>query len=66
MDAGNQFAPNGMAVEKSGVSKIENFPSTGYSIIKADSMEEAVELTKGCPLLKSDKAAVRVYEAMPM
>jgi len=66
MDPGNMFADNGMAVEKSGVSKIENYPATGYTIVKANTMEEAVELAKGCPLLKSDKNAVRVYEAMPM
>lgn len=66
MDPGNMFAGNGMAVEKSGANKIENYPATGYTIIKADSMEEAVEMAKGCPLLSSDKNAVRVYEAMPM
>jgi len=66
MDAGNPFGGNGMAVEKSGVSKIENFPCTGYTIVKADNMEEAVEIAKGCPLMKSDKTAVRVYEALPM
>lgn len=66
MDAGNPFNSNGMAVEKSGVTKIENFPSTGYTIINADSMEDAVEIAKGCPLLASNKTAVRVYEALPM
>jgi hypothetical protein len=55
-----------MAVEKSGVSKIENHPSTGYSIVKAASMDEAVELAKGCPVLEAKNGAVRVYEAMPM
>jgi hypothetical protein len=66
VDAGNPFNNNGMAVEKSGVSKIENYPATGYSIIKAHNMEDAVKLTKGCPLLDADKTAVRVYEALPM
>jgi hypothetical protein len=69
VDAGNPFNDNGMAVERSGVSAIENFPSSGYSIVKADSMEKAVEMTKGCPLLaeKGPKgAAIRVYETLPM
>ena len=66
VDPGNMFADNGMAVEKSGVSKIENYPATGYTIVKADSMEEAVEMAKGCPLMQFDSNAVRVYEAMPM
>jgi len=28
-------------------------PVTGYSIIKADSMDAAVQMAKGCPLLQS-------------
>ncbi|HKA11983.1 MAG TPA: hypothetical protein VKI99_16105 [Candidatus Dormibacteraeota bacterium] len=28
-------------------------PVTGYSIIKADSMDGAVQMAKGCPLLES-------------
>ena len=66
VDAGNPFNGGGMAVEKSGVTAIENFPATGYSIVKANSMEEAIEMAKTCPLINSDKAAVRVYEALPM
>ena len=45
---------------------IENFPATGYSIVKAASLDEAVEMTKGCPLLESASSAVRVYETAPM
>ena len=69
VDAGNPFNDNGKAVEKSGVSDIENHPSSGYSIVKAKSMDEAVELAKGCPLLGDggpDEGAVRVYETVPM
>ena len=64
-DAGNPFKDGGKAVEKSGVTTIENFPATGYSIVKADSMDEATGLAKDCPALESG-GAVRVYEAMPM
>lgn len=28
-------------------------PVTGYSIIKADTMDAAVQMAKGCPLLES-------------
>lgn len=66
VDAGNPFNSGGKAVEKSGVSTIENYPATGYTIVKAGSIDEAVELTKGCPLLESDSTAVRVYETLPM
>ncbi len=66
VDAGNPFNSGGKAVEKSGVTTIENYPATGYSIVKAESLDEAVEMAKGCPLVESDTAAVRVYETLPM
>ena len=66
VDAGNPFASGGKAVEKSGVTTIENFPATGYSIVKAENLNEAVEMAKGCPLVTSDSAAVRVYETIAM
>lgn len=40
---------------------------TGYSIIKADSLDAAVEMAKGCPVLQGG-AKIMVYEtfqAMP-
>ncbi len=36
---------------------------TGYSIVSADSLESAVELAKGCPVLEIG-GAVDVYEAI--
>ena len=38
---------------------------TGYSIVAADSLEAAVELAKGCPVLEIG-GAVDVYEAIAM
>ena len=35
---------------------------TGYTVINAKSMDEAVEIAKGCPMI----ASVRVYEAKSM
>ena len=35
---------------------------TGYTVIKADSLDEAENIAKGCPMI----ASVRVYEAMSM
>ncbi len=66
VDAGNPFPPGGKAVEKSGVTTIENWPATGYSIVKADSLEEATEWAKDCPVLDEPDCAVRVYETLPM
>jgi hypothetical protein len=66
VDAGNPFNSGGQAVEKSGVSTIENHPATGYTIVKAESMDDASELAKGCPVLDEKNGAVRVYETLPM
>ena len=38
---------------------------TGYSIVSADSMDAAVELAKGCPVLEIG-GAVDVYETIAM
>jgi hypothetical protein len=35
---------------------------TGYTIINADNIDDAVEIAKGCPIITS----IRVYEAMSM
>lgn len=42
-----------------------NPPATGYSIIKADSLNAAAELAKGCPVLESG-GKLTVYEVAPM
>jgi len=36
-------------------------PASGYSILKADSLNQAVDLAKSCPVLKSG-AKLTVYE----
>jgi hypothetical protein len=38
---------------------------SGYSIVSADSLESAVELARGCPVLEIG-GAVDVYEAIAM
>lgn len=66
VDAGNPFNSGGKAVEKTGVSTIENWPATGYSIVKAGSMDDAAEWAKDCPVLEEPDGAVRIYETLPM
>ena len=39
---------------------------TGYSIVGAASLDEAVGLADGCPILDGGKGAVEVYEALAM
>jgi YCII-related domain len=65
VDAGNPFG-DGQAVHAGGVMPVQDKPVTGYSIVSAGSMDEAVELAKGCPLTSAKDGAVCVYEALPM
>jgi hypothetical protein len=66
VDAGNPFAGGAQAVSKAGVMDVDKMPSTGYSIVKANSKDEAVEWAKNCPVLNEPDGAVCVYETMPM
>jgi hypothetical protein len=66
IDAGNPFDDGGQAVSAEGVMPVKDMPATGYSIISVKDMDEALELTKNCPLVSGKKGAVCVYEALPM
>ncbi len=62
VDSGNPLF-NGRNVTKDGtVSEItpDMAPSLGYSIVQAESIDEAVALLADCPM------DMRIYEAMPM
>jgi hypothetical protein len=62
VDSGNPLF-NGRDVTRDGtVSELtaDGSPALGYSIVEADSIEEAVALLAGCPM------DMWVYEAMPM
>jgi len=40
-------------------------PVSGYTILKADSLDEAVNLTKGCPILGEGGGSIEVCEIVP-
>lgn len=63
VDSGNPLA-NGLEVTKTGRRELspEMGAATGYSILSAESREEAERLLEGCPFV----TGVRLYEAMPM
>ena len=68
--AGNSLAPAGKVVKTGNVITDGPYVETkegvgGYSIIKADSIEEAAELSKGCPILAM-KGNVEVREIIAM
>ena len=63
VDSGSPLGP-GREVTKSGARDLspDASPITGYSIVSAESIEEAEKLLEGLPIIDS----VRVYEAMSM
>ena len=63
VDSGNPFGP-GKEMTKSGTKELPQDENAivGYTIIKAESLEEVENLAKECPIITS----VKIYEAMPM
>lgn len=63
VDSGNPLGP-GKEVTKDGVKDLQKGKDaqTGYTIIKAENMEEAVAIAQTSPIMTS----MRVYEAMSM
>ncbi len=63
VDGGNPFTPRATSIASDGT--VKDGPvgtmATGYSIIKADSLNAAVELAKGCPVLQGG-GQITVYE----
>ena len=70
VSSGNRLKAEGKVVKPNNVITNGPFVETkealgGYSIIKADSIEEAAELSKGCPILYGG-GSVEVREIWPM
>ena|SRR5258708_2420234 len=65
VDGGNPFTATAKSIASNG--SVSNSPigtmATGYSIIQADSLDAAVELAKGCPVLHGGQ--ITVYETFP-
>ena len=69
VDGGNPFAPLAKSVTAKGVETVsaDKWPATGYTIINAESMDEATKIAKTCPVLTNqEEGSVRIYEALPM
>ena len=66
VDHGNPFSPHVKMVSDGGSvhEGALGAPATGYSIIKADSLGQAAELAKGCPVLQGG-AKITIYEVTP-
>jgi hypothetical protein len=61
-DGGNPFTPGSKSIASDGsVSDGAATMASGYSLIKADSLDDAVAKTKGCPVLQGG-ASITVFE----
>jgi hypothetical protein len=62
-DGGNPFTGASKTISSDGAisDTTSNPPATGYSIISADSLDAAVDLAKGCPVLGGG-ASTEVHE----
>lgn len=66
VDHGNPFADHAKSVSNGTVNDgaVGSPPATGYSILKAESLNAAAELAKGCPVVQSG-GKITVYEITP-
>jgi hypothetical protein len=60
-DGGNPFTQGAMTIKPDGSVSNGAAPASGYSVIKAESLDDAVTLAKGCPVLMGG-ASISVYE----
>lgn len=67
LDGGNPFTAVAKSIASNGT--VSDGPvgtmATGYTIIKADSMDAAAEMAKSCPILQSG-GQITVYETFPV
>ena len=66
VDAGNPFNPKSEAKISAGKVTMDFDSTSGYTVVKANDLEEAVTLAMSCPLANMAGCAVNVYETMPM
>jgi hypothetical protein len=61
LDPGNPFTGQAKTISSDGSVSDGGPPASGYSIVEADSLEAAVDIAKGCPVLLGG-ASITVYE----
>ncbi|MDH3680081.1 MAG: hypothetical protein OEV40_09065 [Acidimicrobiia bacterium] len=65
VDGGNPFGDSTTVSPDGSTSSGRSIDVSGYSILNADSLEAAVDLAKGCPVLEGG-GTVQVSEALEM
>src|SRR5579859_4575401 len=61
VDGGNPFTPVAKTIASDGTVSEGPATASGYTIIKADSLDAAAEMAKGCPVLQGG-AKISVFE----
>ena len=65
VDGGNPFTPTSKMIASDGSVKDFGVQASGYSVIRADSLDDAVAKAKGCPVLQGG-ASISVHETFPV
>jgi hypothetical protein len=65
VDGGNPFGPSKSVATDGTVSDGAPSGLSGYTILQAESLGEAAEMARGCPVLSSG-GSVEVYEVFPV
>jgi hypothetical protein len=60
-DGGNPFTPNARGISADGSVGAPKLEASGYSVIKAESIDDAVSKAKGCPVFQGG-ASLTVFE----
>jgi hypothetical protein len=64
-DGGNPFGPSASVSPDGNTKQGASSGLSGYSILKADSLDQASQMAKGCPVV-ADGGTVEVYETFPV
>jgi hypothetical protein len=66
VDGGTPFGPSKTVAPDGSVSDGAASALTGYTILTADSLDAATEMSKGCPILADGAGSIEVYETLEM
>jgi hypothetical protein len=66
VDGGTPFGPSKSIAGDGTVSDGAASELTGYTILTADSLDAAAELSKGCPILAGGAGSIEIYETLAM
>lgn len=66
VDIGAPTMPGKIVSSRQVTSRFGANPVTGYSIVKADSIDAAVDMAKSCPMVMDGSGRIAVYNVVAM